>query len=84
MRSAVVLAAMLTAVFALQIARDLAQGEGVPWGLHVLWLSLLTVLWSGLSLLRRRSGPAIAVLLLATAFALPWGLLVLILRLSGD
>jgi len=67
------------------VASDLArEGSYPPWGLYFLWLSLLAMVWSGLSLLRWRTNLAIVVLLLSAAYALPLGMLIILLRAVPD
>lgn len=60
------------------------ENNDAPWALYLLWFLLLTMVWSGLSLLRWRTTLAIIVLFLATLYALPLGLLIIVFRLVDD
>ena len=67
------------------MASDLMREDNhALWTLYLLWLLLLAMFWSGLSLLRWRSTLAIIILILSTIYALPLGLFVLALRLADD
>jgi hypothetical protein len=78
------LATALTVWAILEVGSDFMSEERYPpWGLYLLWFSLLAMLWSGLSLLRRRTNPAIFVLLLSAVYALPLGMLTFLLAF-GD
>jgi hypothetical protein len=67
------------------MASDLMREDShAPCALYLLCLMLLAMFWSGLSLLRWRTTPAIVVLLLSTAYAMPLGLLIVILRAVDD
>jgi len=50
----------------------------------LLWFLLLALVWSGLSLLRWRTNLAIVVMLLSALYALPLGVLILLLRAVSD
>ena len=85
MAVAVSTAAVLTIWTIATVASDLTrEGSYPPWGLYFLWFLLLAVVWSGLSLLRWRTNLAIVVLLLCAVYALPLGVLLLLLRAVGD
>ena len=79
------LAATFTVWAIAVMASDLMrEGSHAPWALYLLWFLLLTMFWSGLSLLRWRATLAIIVLLLSALNALPLGLLIIVLRLVDD
>jgi predicted Na+-dependent transporter len=84
MPAALVLATALTVWAVVEAAINIMREERYPpWGLYLLWFSLLAMLWSGLSLLRRRTNLAIFVLLLSAVYALPLGMLTILLAF-GD
>jgi dolichyl-phosphate-mannose--protein O-mannosyl transferase len=67
------------------MASDLMREDShTPSALYLLWFLLLAMFWSGLSLLRWRTTLAIVVLLLSAAYAMPLGLLIVILRAVDD
>jgi hypothetical protein len=77
----------LAAVFSIWsiavMASDLMREDShPPLGLYFLWLSLLSMFWSGLSLLRWRTNLAIVVLLLSAIYAPPLGMFVILFRLG--
>ena len=79
------LAAVFTVWAIAVMASDLMrEGSHAPWALYLLWLLLLAMFWSGLSLLRWRTTLAIIVLLLSTLYVLPLGLLIIVFRLVDD
>jgi hypothetical protein len=79
------LAATFTVWAIAVMASDLMrEGSHAPWALYLLWFLLLTMFWSGLSLLRWRATLAIIVLLLSALNALPLGLLIIVLHLVDD
>ena len=79
------LAAALTIWAIAVMASDLMREDAhPPWALYVLWFLLLAMFWSGLSLLRWRSTLAIAVLLLSALYAVPLGLMIIVLRSVDD
>jgi hypothetical protein len=83
--AAVSLASALTVWTIAVVANDLAREDSYPpWGLYFLWFSLLAAAWSGLSLLRWRTNLAIVVLLLSALYALPLGVLIILLRAVRD
>ena len=71
-------------VIAVMASDLMRENNHAPWALYLLWLLLLTMFWSGLSLLRWRTTLAIFVLLLSTLYALPLGLLIIVFRLVDD
>jgi len=82
---AVGLAAVFTIWVMAVMASDLMREDGhPPWALYLLWFLLLAVFWSGLSLLRWRTNLAIIILLLSTVYALPLGVLIVLLRAVSD
>ena len=82
---ATALAAAFTIWAIALMAGDLMHGDShAPWALYLLWSLLLAMFWSGLSLLRWKATLAIVVLLLSTLYALPLGLLIVVLRLVDD
>ena len=79
------LAAVFTVWAVAVMASDLMrEGSHAPCALYLLWFLLLTMFWSGLSLLRWRSTLAIAVLLLSALYAVPLGLMIIVLRSVDD
>ena len=85
MAAAVSIASALTLWTIAVVVRDLAhEGSYPPWGLYFLWFLLLALVWSGLSLLRWRTNLAIVVMLLSALYALPLGVLILLLRAVSD
>ena len=85
MAVAVSTAAVLTIWTIATVGSDLArEGSYPPWGLYFLWFLLLAMVWSGLSLLRWRTNLAIVILLLSAAYALPLGVLIILLRAVPD
>jgi hypothetical protein len=85
MAIAVSLASALTLWTIVAVASDLTREASYPpWALYFLWFLLLAVAWSGLSLLRWRTNLAIVVLLLSAAYALPLGVLIVLLRAVSD
>ena len=85
MAAAVSIASALTLWTIAVVVSDLArEGSYPPWGLYFLWFLLLAAVWSGLSLLRWRTSFAIVVLLLSALYALPLGVVILLLRAVSD
>ena len=85
MNKRLLIASALTMWAIAVVVSDLArEGSYPPWGLYSLWFLLLAVVWSGLSMLRWRTNLAIVVLLLCAVYALPLGVLILLLRAVGD
>jgi len=85
MAAAVSIASALTLWTIAVVVSDLArEGSYPPWGLYFLWFLLLALVWSGLSLLRWRTNLAIVVMLLSALYALPLGVVILLLRAVSD
>jgi hypothetical protein len=85
MAVAVSMAAALTLWTIAVVASDLTREDNYPpWALYILWFLLLAMVWSGLSLLRWRTNLAIVVLLLSSIYALPLGVLIVLLRSVRD
>jgi hypothetical protein len=85
MATVISMAAALTVWAVAVVASDLTrEGSYPPWGLYFLWFSVLGMIWSGLSLLRWRTNLAIVVLLLSALYALPLGVLIVVLRAFSD
>ena len=85
MAAAVSIASALTLWTIAVVVSDLArEGSYPPWGLYLLWFLLLALVWSGLSLLRWRTNLAIVVMLLSALYALPLGVVILLLRAVSD
>ena len=79
------LAAAFTVWAIAVMASDLMREDShAPCALYLLWFLLLAMFWSGLSLLRWRTTLATIVLLLATLYALPLGLLIIVFRMVDD
>jgi len=83
------LAVGLAAIFSIWaiavMASDLLREDShPPWLLYVLWFLLLVMFWSGLSLLRWKTTLAILIFALSAIYALPLGLLVIVLRSVDD
>jgi hypothetical protein len=79
------LAAAFTVWAIAVMASGLMREDGhAPWALYLLWSLFLAMFWSGLSLLRWRTTLATIVLLLATLYALPLGLLIIVFRMVDD
>ena len=79
------LAAVFTVWAIAVMASDLMREDShAPWALYLLCFLSLAMFWSGLSLLRWRTTPAIVVLLLSTLYVLPFGLLIIVFRLVDD
>lgn len=84
MAVAVSLAAALTAWAIAEMAYGLRREEAdPPWGLYSAWISLLVMVWSGLSLLLWRTNFAIALLIVSALYGLPLGALAILLHF-GD
>ena len=80
---AVGIAAVLSVWAVAVMVRDIMQENSYPpIGLYFLWFALLAMFWSGLSLLRWKTNVATVVLLISSMFAIPFGLLVLLLRIG--
>ena len=62
----------------------MVEDNHAAWLLYMLWLLLLAMFWSALSLLRWRTNLAIVVLLLSASCALPLGLFVIVFRLVDE
>jgi len=78
-------AAALTMWAITVVASDLTrEGSYPPCGLYFLWVLVMAMVWSGLSLLRWRTNLAIAILLLSAVYALPLGALIVVLRAVSD
>jgi hypothetical protein len=85
MAVAVSMAAALTLWTIAVVASDLTREDSYPpWALYILWFLLLAMVWSALSLLRWRTNLAIVVLLLSSIYALPLGVLIVLLRSVSD
>ena len=85
MAVAVGLTAALTMwVIAVAVSDLMREGSYPPWGLYFLWCLVLAMVWSGLSLLRWRTNLAIIVLLLSAVYALPLGVLIVVLHAVSD